>query len=230
MATANVTNCTEEILDTEAGLGLYWRYEKAVRRAESRCGSTVVYTGAVSAVRRRLFTPLPEETLVDDLVTPLRVIQKGYRVVFEPQARALDWLSPLPGHEFTRKVRTLAGLAQTVTHMRQFVGPLSLRTWWQFLSHKGLRLLIPYALIAALGTSAMIRAPFYQAAFVLQLLFYGFGTLGFVCPRQGTLRRIVSPPHTFLLLNIAALTGTLRYLGGERLALWRPAEAYHTGN
>src|SRR5262245_59855636 len=122
------------------GLGLYWRYEKALRRAESRFGSTVVYTGAVSAVRRSLFTPLPEDTLVDDLITPLRVNRQGYRVVFEPEARAVDWISSAPGREFARKVRTLAGLMQTMVNLRRFVGSLSLWTWWQLVSHKALRL------------------------------------------------------------------------------------------
>src|SRR5215470_10691788 len=166
MATFHQLQSSTEGLEHSQGLGLYWRYEKAVRRAESRVGSTVVYTGAVSAVRRSLFTPLPEDTLVDDLVTPLRVIRQGYRVIFEPEARAVDWVSPVPGHEFARKVRTLAGLAQTMANFHQFVGPLSLWAWWQFISHKALRLIVPYALLCALLSSALLDGTFYQIALI----------------------------------------------------------------
>jgi cellulose synthase/poly-beta-1,6-N-acetylglucosamine synthase-like glycosyltransferase len=204
------------------GLGLYWRYEKALRRAESRFGSTVVYTGAVSAVRRTLFTPLPEETLVDDLITPLRVIRQGYRVVFEPQARATDWVSPTPGHEFARKVRTLAGLMQTLMNLHEYVGSLDLRTWWQFISHKVLRLVVPYALVIVLLSSALLRGPWYQTLFLIQVVLYGLGMLGFVGHGPGKWRRLVTTPCAFLMLNLAAVAGTLRYLAGQRLSLWQP--------
>ncbi len=210
------------------GLGLYWRYEKAVRRAESRFGSTVVYTGAVSAVRRSLFVPLPEETLVDDLVTPLRVIRQGYRVIFEPEARAVDWISPVPGHEFARKVRTLAGLMQTMVNLRQFVGPLGLWAWWQFVSHKALRLLVPYALVSALLSSALLEGAFYQTVLIVQMLVYGLGIIGFLGRERGKRwRRLVATPRTFLMLNLAAVAGVLQYLAGQRLSLWQPVSFEH---
>jgi poly-beta-1,6-N-acetyl-D-glucosamine synthase len=205
------------------GLGLYWRYEKAVRRAESRFGSTVVYTGAVSAVRRSLFAPLPEDTLVDDLVTPLRVMRQGYRVIFEPEARAVDWISPVPGHEFTRKVRTLAGLMQTTVNLHQFVGPLSPWAWWQFVSHKALRLVVPYALVGALLSSALLHGTFYRIALIVQLLIYGLGIIGFLSQKSGKRwKRMIGTPRTFLMLNLAAVAGMFQYLAGQRLSLWQP--------
>jgi cellulose synthase/poly-beta-1,6-N-acetylglucosamine synthase-like glycosyltransferase len=210
------------------GLGLYWRYEKAVRRAESRFGSTVVYTGAVSAVRRSLFTPLPEDTLVDDLVTPLRVIQQGYRVVFEPEARAIDWISTVPGHEFARKVRTLAGLMQTLVNLHRLVGPLNLWAWWQFISHKVLRLVVPYALLCTLLSSALLEGTFYQVALLIQILIYGLGLLGCLSQEQSKKwKRLVATPRTFLMLNLAAVAGMLQYLAGQRLSLWQPVSFQH---
>lgn len=210
------------VAERPEGLGLYWRYEKAVRRAESRLGSTVSYTGAVSAVRRSLFTPLPEETLLDDVVTPLRVRQQGYRVVFEPAARAIDWVSPTPGHEFARKVRTLAGVTQTVANLRQFVGTLSPGAWWQFASHKVLRLVVPYALVSALLTSALLHGRFYQIAFVLQVVVYALGIIGCLSHGKSKWQRLVGTPYTFLMLNLAAVVGVFRYLAGQRLSLWLP--------
>src|SRR6267143_1508543 len=72
------------------GVGLYWRFEKAIRLCESRVDSTVGATGAIYAIRRDLFDPIPEDTILDDVVIPIRIVRLGYRVVFEPAARAYD--------------------------------------------------------------------------------------------------------------------------------------------
>jgi len=210
-------------------LGLYWNQEKALRKAESRFGSTVVYTGAVSAIRRHLYARLPVDTLAEDLVMPLRVIAQGYRVVFEPEARASDHISSVPRLEFSRKVRTIAGLLQTLVNMRKLIGSLSLGVWWQFLSHKVLtRLIAPYLLILILLSSAMLQHPFYRVLFWVQLVAYAIGIAGLRARRPGKWRRIIAVPSTFLMLNFAAVMGTLRYLAGKRLDLWRslsPKEA-----
>jgi len=202
------------------GLGLYWRYEKALRRAETRFGSTVVYTGAVSAVRRSLFPILPKETLVDDLVVPLRIMAQGFRVVFEPNARAVDWVSRIPWHEFSRKVRTLAGLFQTLVNFRTHVGSLGIRAWWQLISHKVLRLLVPYALLITFVSSLFLWGPFYRFALVAQVSAYGLGLIGLLSPKAINKIRIISVPSTFLMLNLAAIIAPVRYLTGQSLDLW----------
>jgi cellulose synthase/poly-beta-1,6-N-acetylglucosamine synthase-like glycosyltransferase len=80
------------------GTGAYWRYEKFIRSCESQIDSTIVVTGAIYAIRKTLFEPIPEDTIVDDLLIPLRIARRGYRVVFERQARAYD-LAPATSHE-----------------------------------------------------------------------------------------------------------------------------------
>ncbi|RPI48992.1 MAG: glycosyltransferase family 2 protein, partial [Acidobacteria bacterium] len=72
------------------GAGFYWKYEKFIRANESRSGSTVGATGAIYAIRRRLFEPVPKDTILDDVLIPMKIVRKGYRVVFEPDARAHD--------------------------------------------------------------------------------------------------------------------------------------------
>lgn len=207
--------------ELHTGLGMYWRYEKFLRQAESRLGSSMGYTGAVSAVRRRLFTPLPADTLVDDLVVPLRVIAQGYRVLFEPAAKAFDTVSREPGREFARKVRTLAGTLQTGLELRRLVGRLTLGTWWQLLSHKLLRLVVPFLLVAAWVSSALADEPFYRAAWLVQTAGYGWGVLGLLLPAQIGKSRLGALASTFLMLNAAAAVGVFSYLGGRRLDLWR---------
>ena len=88
---------------------MYWKFEKWIRRTESQLYSMVGATGAISAVRRELFRPVPAGTLLDDVYWPLQVAMQGYRVVHDSRAKAYDRLPGRVKDEFRRKVRTLAG-------------------------------------------------------------------------------------------------------------------------
>src|SRR6516225_2877581 len=83
------------------GTCFYWRYESFIRRCESRAGSTVGATGAIYAIRRDLFEPMPPDTILDDVLIPLRIVRRGYRVQLEPAARAHDAATTTEHGEFT---------------------------------------------------------------------------------------------------------------------------------
>ena len=127
------------------GVGLYWRFEKWLRRTESRLDSMVSVTGCIAAVRRGLFRTLPAGTILDDVYWPLAVAMAGHRVVHEERARAFDRLPERARDEFRRKVRTLAGNFQLMTLMPAVLLPWRNRLWWQFVSHRAFRLLVPWA-------------------------------------------------------------------------------------
>jgi cellulose synthase/poly-beta-1,6-N-acetylglucosamine synthase-like glycosyltransferase len=203
------------------GLGLYWRYEKHVRRWESQLGTCIGYTGALCAVRRELVFPLPGEAILDDLLVPLQVLGRGYRVVFEPEAQAYDSLSTDRSHEFHRKVRTLVGVLQTFVDFRTMLGRLPLGVWWQCVSHKLLRLAVPYALLVILASSFLLSGWFYRAVTVVQLVAYVCGILGWTVRRGGPFQRILSAAAAALMLNVAAACALWSYLAGRRLELWR---------
>jgi cellulose synthase/poly-beta-1,6-N-acetylglucosamine synthase-like glycosyltransferase len=132
-----------------AGVGLYWRYEKALRRMESLVRSTIGATGAVCAVRRSAFRPVPSGTVLDDVYWPLRVVMGGHRVVFDGRARAFDRLPDAVGAEFRRKVRTLAGNFQLVARLPGSVVPGLNPIAFGFVSHKLMRLAVSWAWLAA---------------------------------------------------------------------------------
>jgi poly-beta-1,6-N-acetyl-D-glucosamine synthase len=90
-------------------MGLYWRIEKKIRELESASGSVVGATGAIYCARRELLDPLPEGTILDDVLLPMQVVRKGARVIFDSRARAWDVAGPRGSREFSRKVRTLSG-------------------------------------------------------------------------------------------------------------------------
>jgi poly-beta-1,6-N-acetyl-D-glucosamine synthase len=162
------------------GVGLYWRYEKALRRRESAVGSTLGATGAIYALRRALWQPLPAETLLDDVLAPMRAVLDGYRVVFEDRAKAFDRAASDARAESRRKIRTLAGNVQILWLEPRLLIPFVNPVWLQYMSHKVGRLVVPYALVALLLSSAWLAREhwIYAAALVAQCGFYLLAAYG----------------------------------------------------
>ncbi len=200
-----------------AGVGLYWRFEKWLRRQESRAWSTVGVTGAISAVRRELFRSVPAGTLLDDVYWPLQVALRGFRVLHDPRARARDRLPPRARDEFRRKVRTLTGNFQLINRLPAALLPWRNPVWFAYVSHKLCRLLVPWALLGLLATSWCSPGPFYQAAFVCQCLFYlaGLAALG-----TGLGSRLSTAAGSFLVLNAAAWIAFWAWVFGRAGRLW----------
>jgi len=172
------------------GVGLYWRYEKFLRSMESRIHSTVGATGALYAIRRELFAPIPVRAILDDVIVPMGAVLAGKRTVFEPRARAHDRVCP-PEVEFRRKVRTLAGNFQLLALMPELVRPWRNPVCVQFLSHKVGRLLVPHFLVLLLASNLMLREGFYLVFLVGQCAFYllaGAGALARGRARSGAVR------------------------------------------
>jgi cellulose synthase/poly-beta-1,6-N-acetylglucosamine synthase-like glycosyltransferase len=162
------------------GIGLYWKYEKALRRLESATGSTLGATGAIYAMRRELWRPLPAGAILDDVLAPMRCVLAGSRVVFNDRARATDRAAADAEAEARRKSRTLAGNWQILALEPALLLPWRNPVWIQYLSHKVGRLLVPFALVLLFvsALAAAWRSPVYAAAFAAQCLAYllaGYG-------------------------------------------------------
>jgi len=168
------------------GIGAYWRYEKWLRRREAVVGSTLGATGAIYAMRRELWRPLPGITILDDVLAPMRVVLSGKRVVFDGQARAIDTAAPDAATELRRKIRTLAGNFQLVAIEPRLLLPIVNPVWLQFVSHKLGRLLVPYALLLIFGASTMLASSsvFFGLVFAAQIGFYGLAVYGAVLEQQ----------------------------------------------
>ena len=202
-----------------AGVGLYWSFEKWLRRQESKVFATVGATGAISAVRRELFRPIPPGTLLDDVYWPLRVVLQGYRVVHDERAHAYDNLPEKTQDEFRRKVRTLAGNFQLLTRLPALLVPGANPVWAQFVSHKLLRLVVPWALLVLLCGSALLPGGFYQTLFWGQLALYGLAVAGVVGGAR-VRHPLVHAAASFLVLNAAAFTAFWVWATGRAAASW----------
>jgi biofilm PGA synthesis N-glycosyltransferase PgaC len=203
------------------GVGLYWQYEKLIRRSESAIASVVGATGSIYAVRRELYVPLAPNTLLDDFLVPMRIVLAGYRVVFLRAARAFDFSSATTSREFSRKVRTLAGNFQAVAMEPRLLDPRANPVLFQFVSHKLLRLVVPYFCLIAWVSSALIDKPVYRALFVAQTLFYAIGLLNLTPLKPTRVTALVRVSWTFMVMNAAAVAGLWMYLTREEHEIWR---------
>ena len=203
------------------GMGVYWAYEKWLRKRESEIGSMLGATGALYAIRKNLFPRLPEEILVDDMYIPLSIVEKKYRAVFESGAKAYDRVSEHAHEEFRRKVRTLAGNYQIFSRFSGLFHPGRSPIAWQLFSHKWLRLIVPFFLTGLFVSNLflIVDGPCYGAFFLAQLLFYVMAFLG----RE--LKGIGALPHTFCLLNYSAAVALFKFLTEDQRVTWEKAYA-----
>jgi len=196
------------------GVGLYWRLEKKIREWEAAAGSEVGASGCLYAVRKKCIAPLSAGTILDDVYLPLLVARGGGRVVFESRALAFDSVAT-GRREFWRKVRTLTGnyqLLRIAPWLLTGANPLRL----EFVCHKLLRLLIPFALGALLISSLSLSGAVYELALVLQVIFYALSALTIFRQRLGIVSRLADVSLAFLLLNMAAAVAFVYFVTGRK--------------
>ncbi|RMG41782.1 MAG: glycosyltransferase family 2 protein [Planctomycetota bacterium] len=206
------------------GVGAYWSYERWIRRNESGFRGVPGATGALYAMRKSLFRPIPPQTILDDVVIPMQAVEQGYRCVFVPDAIAWDTPSTDCRAEAIRKRRTIAGAAQLVWLRPRWLLPWKNPLWWEFVSHKLARLASPVLLIAALCTSAALAAvPLYRLLLVLQGVFYASAAVGWGLQRAGRSSRCCAVQLMFVTLNAVTLAALWDALRGHCTVRWRRA-------
>lgn len=204
---------------TAAQIGAYWRYEKWIRQSESAVSSVVGATGAFYAIHRDAFRPIPPDTLLDDFEIPMQIARQGLKVKFESQALVFDELQKDMAGERKRKLRTLSGNFQSFARNPWLFSLRANPIWTQFISHKVLRLVVPYALIASLLSCLLSPAAWMQAFGGAQIGFYALAASPRIWPGLAR-HRLVSLAHVFTEMNITALEAGLRFWLAGRVARW----------
>lgn len=203
--------------------GMYWRYETFLKRCEGRLGALLGCNGAIYAIRRELFVGVPADVLIDDFVIPLQARRaSGGDIVYDPEARAFEETAPSIADEFRRRARLGAGGYQSLTLLWPLLNP---RHGWiclTFLSHKVLRWLCPFALIAALVTNVLLLGtPGFKYALAAQVGLYALAVVAPWLPRRPFPFRVARLTTMFAAMNLALLVGFLRWILGGQGGTWQ---------
>ncbi|HEX2919076.1 MAG TPA: glycosyltransferase family 2 protein, partial [Edaphobacter sp.] len=207
--------------------GVYWRYEQWIRNCEAAWDSPVGVYGGFYAARRSLIRPFPEGLILDDMFQPLSIVRQGYRSVLDRSAVVYDtWPGKVSG-EFQRKIRTLAGNYQLFAEAPWTLGPGN-RVFFQLLSHKVMRLLVPYFFVLLLLSATWLaRGSFVWTAVALAQWIFWLSAAAALRFKLPIVHRIASAASALLVLNIAAVAGLYKFLftRGPLWKIWLPKQA-----
>lgn len=215
----------EEVRVTAAGTdpaaeGLYWKYESALKILESRLRLLHSANGGVYAIRRELFRPEPN-LIVEDFQIPLDLRFRGYWILYDPSAVAVEEIAPTFGSQFERRIRLGAGNFQTLFGHPGYLNPFKGRPAFAYWSHRVLRWITPVLMILAfVATAGLLRSRFYFATFLAQCVFYAMALAGYWLKKQGHSAGICKVPLYFCTMNAAMLLGMIRHLGRRQSTAW----------
>jgi cellulose synthase/poly-beta-1,6-N-acetylglucosamine synthase-like glycosyltransferase len=205
---------------TGSGGKFYWDYETRLKRSESLLGSMIGVSGFLYAVRKSIYTPLPEDSLSDFLIA-LEVYKRGYRSVLEPEAVAREKIYERAGTEFRVRVRTALRAFRVIAKTSWALNPFRYsKLAWQLISHKILRYAVPLFMFLLLLSSIQIRGTFYRIVLSAQFVFYVLAFLGFKASEKGEKNKMIYIPYYFCLVNIASLVAFIEMLKGEKYVTW----------
>jgi cellulose synthase/poly-beta-1,6-N-acetylglucosamine synthase-like glycosyltransferase len=217
--------CGELVLQSPnggSGEGLYWKYETLLKRMESQLGFLLGANGGIFAIRRSLFRPLPATTIVEDFVTAMKILESGYRVRYEPDARATEDTAPTLREEMRRKTRIGAGDFQAIGMTAAMLNPLRGLPALGYWSHKIVRWFVPFLMLGALVSNLTLAAhPGYLLFLAAQLMAYAIGIQGLL--PEPTDHRLIRPVRYFFLMNLALFIGFFRFLFGTQRVTWERA-------
>jgi len=209
------------------GDSLYWRYDKFVKRMEGYTGSITFAAGSLYAIRRELFVPISDLGAVDDVAISSQVVKQGYRLVYEPDAVCYEEEAASTEGEFRRKSR-LVNIGLRALLATGILNPFRYGFYaWQVVSHKLLRRLVGYFLIAILLLNMILvlnnASMLYRLTLLTQIILYAISLAGYLLRRSPWgQKKMFYVPFYFVMVNIAAMVGVWNLLRGERIVSWQP--------
>jgi cellulose synthase/poly-beta-1,6-N-acetylglucosamine synthase-like glycosyltransferase len=209
---------------------VYREFETHLKYNEGLLGAAIGAFGGFYSIRKSLFSPLPDNAYSnDDLLIPMRILCKGYRVIMDYSAISREETGQSVEEEFTRRVRIGAGNFQSFFLMLYALNPLRLTTFFLYISHKVLRWFSPFLLITLLISNLfLLHSVAFRLCAIGQGIFYGAAILGLFLSRMKAVIPVISSIYHFVSMNSAVLLGFIRYIRGIRSATWESTERAHS--
>lgn len=215
----------ESQIDAE-GERFYWDYENYLKSLEGKIKTVFGANGAIYAIRKRFYWPLPaEKVIADDFLIPLKIVERGYDVLYDKDAVACELAAPNLGAEFKRKVRIGAGNFHGIREILPLLNPARGFVAFALWSHKIIRWFVPFLLLAIFFTNlALLGTAAYNVLFALQVFFYGIAFFSWQLDRRGVQLPLLIYPYYFVTVNFALLLGFFKFLTGSQKPAWARTE------
>ncbi len=211
-----------------SGEGAYWKYESALKKLDSELHTVVGAAGELFSVRTELYEDVPGNIIIEDFFLSMRIVERGFRVVYEPDAYAMETSSASVKEEQKRKVRIAAGGIQSIVKLYGLLNVFKYGVvTFQYVSHRVLRwtltpLLLPVVFV--LNYLLLNLHPVYLVLFIGQVLFYSISLLGYLLQGKKIKFKMLFIPYYFTFMNWSVYRGFLRYIGGKQSAVWEKAK------
>ncbi len=203
------------------GESMFVKYELFIKKKEAQIGSILGLHGAIYAIRKELYFNLEEDTINDDYIIPARIVERGFRSVFEEEAVVYERQGLDMGGEFRRRIRMAAGNCQLLYRLKPLLNPLRGMIFIEFFSHKVLRTMTPPLLIMLFISNIFLTGKIYTFIFLSQVSFYALAIAGYAMERKRVYLRYFYAPFYFCMSNIAVALGMLRFLCGTQGVRWQ---------
>ncbi len=205
-----------------AGTILFWKYENFIKNMQTRIKTITGCCGCIYSVRKEAYVPLPPD-IISDLVEPLKVIENGYRVVFEPEAIAYEETTEKTAEEFSMRIRVINRAMRGIMYASQLLNPFKYPfVSFQLISHKVLRWLVPFFLIGLISSNLFLVGThwFYNLMFAGQMVCYSAALAGLITDRLGYKIKAFAIPLYFCVVNYASLLAFFKTLKGHKSVTW----------
>ena len=217
--------------DATAGEGFYWKYESKLKAWDSELNTVVGAAGELFSIKTELYIPVPTDTILDDFMISMLIAKNGYRIIYEPEAFALETASANTKEELKRKIRIAAGGIQSFLRLTSLLNPFKYPILsFQYLSHRILRWTIaPVLMVLVFVLNWMlIFSEHYSGIFGLLLVsqtsFYLLALSGWILQSKSIKLKLFFIPYYFCLMNYAILAGIHRYFFTTQTVLWEKAK------
>ncbi len=217
-----------------SGENIYWKFESTIKKWDAELYSAVGAAGELFAVRTKLFEKVEADTILDDFIISLRIVKKGYRIKYAPDAYAVETASANINEELKRKIRISAGGIQSVFRLKELLNPFKYGIFsWQFLSHKVLRwLFVPFSfpLLFIFNLLIIIFYPnnsgfnVYHISIIIQILLIIFIITGSILKNTKTKKKIIFIPYYIYIMNYSVWAGLYRFIKGKQSVNWERAK------
>ena len=210
---------------SQVGFGtiLFWELENFIKSRQTRIHTITGCSGCIYSVRKTLYAELPAN-IISDLVEPLAILRKGYRIVFEPKALAIQDTTEKTTQEFKMRIRVIVRGMNGLLYMKTLLNPFQYPyVSFQLFSHKILRWFVPVFCISAFISNSFLVMDnvYYRILFLAQCIFYFLAVIGLLLEKRNISNKIFFLPMYFTIVNAASLISIFKIVKRENIVVWQ---------